>query len=63
MVIIDHGCGVFSWYCGLSSIERGEGTEVGPSTLLGKAGVNPYDNTSTVVFCVTAGKVFINPIP
>ena len=63
VVIIDHGCGVFSWYYGLSSIERGEGTEVGPSTLLGKAGVNPYDNTSTVVFCVTAGKVFINPIP
>ena len=63
VVIIDHGCGVFSWYYGLDSIERGEGTEVGPSTLLGKAGVNPYDNTSTVGFCVTAGKVFIDPTP
>ncbi|MBO4501606.1 MAG: M23 family metallopeptidase [Clostridia bacterium] len=63
VIIIDHGCGVFSWYYGLDNIERGVGTEVGPSTALGTAGRNQYDNTASVGFCVTAGKVFINPTP
>ncbi len=63
LVIIDHGCGVCSWYYGLETIERGVGTEVGPSTKLGTAGVNQYDNTPSVGFCVTAGKVFVDPIP
>jgi septal ring factor EnvC (AmiA/AmiB activator) len=63
VVIVDHGCGVFSWYYGLDTIERGADTEVGPSTLLGTAGKNQYDGTFTVGFCVMAGKVFVDPFP
>ena len=63
LIIIDHGCGVMSWYYGLESIERGVGTEVGQSTTLGLTGVNEYDGTETLGYCVTAGKVFVNPTP
>jgi hypothetical protein len=61
LIVIDHGCGVASWYYGLANIERSVGTLVQKGSVLGFAGENSYTGTPSLGFCVSAGKAFINP--
>lgn len=61
LIIVDHGCGVTTWYFGFSFIEKSVGTLVQKSSPLGFVGKNPYTGTSSAGFCVNAGGIFIKP--
>ncbi len=60
-MVIDHGCGVCSWYYGFTSMEREAGTQVQKGSILGFAGISPYTGEASLGFCVSAGKAFIKP--
>ncbi len=62
LVVIDHGCGLCTWYYGLSSIERNVGDEVVKGAVIGTSGINEYNEKSTFGFCMSAGGVFIDPV-
>lgn len=62
LIVLDHGCGVCTWYYGLSSIERSVGDEVSRGAVLGMSGINGYNGKSTLGFCMSAGSVFITPV-
>ena len=62
-VIIDHGCGIYSWYCGLSQIYVSTGGIVAVGDRLGKAGgllLGPND-AETVLLMTTIGKTAVDP--
>ena len=60
--VVDHGCGVCTWYYGLSSVERNEGDEISRGAVIGISGVNQYNEKSTLGFCMSAGGVFVTPV-
>ena len=61
LMVIDHGCGVCTWYYGLSSMERGAGTVVQKGSIIGFAGISSYTDNASLGFCVSAGREFIKP--
>jgi septal ring factor EnvC (AmiA/AmiB activator) len=61
-VIIDHGCGIYSWYCGLSQIYLAVGDIVAAGDRLGKAGSTLSANgEQTLLLMTTVGKTAIDP--
>ena len=62
-VIVDHGCGVYSWYCGLSEVRVTKGQIVAVGDRLGIAGRLSFgpDDTDTVLLMVTVGKTAVDP--
>ncbi len=61
-VIIDHGCGIYSWYCGLSQVYLAVGDIVAAGDRLGKAGSTLSANgEQTLLLMTTVGKTAIDP--
>lgn len=60
-IVIDHGNGVCSWYCGLSALERDVGDKINKGGGLGFAGVSPYTLRPSLRFMISAGGLFIKP--
>lgn len=62
-VILDNGCGLFTWYCGLSEIRVEIGSIVATGDALGlagKSGFGPAD-TNCVMVLTTLGNTVISP--
>lgn len=63
-VIVDHGCGIYTWYCGLAEIHVGVGdpVAVGKTSLglAGKTGLGLAHEDSVVVLA-TLGKALLSP--
>ena len=64
-IILDHGCGLYTWYCGLSTVRAdlseqrviAQGDELG---LAGKTGLG-FANENGVLMIATWGKQTLNP--
>ena len=63
IMIVEHGCGVYSWYCGLSEVRVTKGQIVAVGDRLGIAGRLPFgpDDTDVVLLMVTVGKTAVDP--
>ena len=59
-VIIDHGYGVYSWYCGLSQTYVYQGDTVAVGQLLGKAG-SSLGAADAFLLMTTVGKTAVDP--
>lgn len=62
-VVLDHGCGLYSWYCGLSRIQVEVGDDVAEGQTLGKTGQTGlgFAGQDGMMLMVTTGKVAIDP--
>lgn len=58
-MVIDHGCGICSWYCNLSKTVREVGTEVSVSSIVGFADASPFNEGFNVFFAISAGNAFV----
>ncbi len=52
-VVIDHGCGLMTWYYGLKSIERNVGDVVNAGDVVGFAGNSDYKAAPRICFAVS----------
>ncbi|HSH12678.1 MAG TPA: M23 family metallopeptidase [Desulfurivibrionaceae bacterium] len=62
MVIVDHGCGVFTLYSHLSQIQAKVGDEVTPETTLGLTGTTGMAGGDHLHFSVLVNGIFVNPL-
>lgn len=62
-VILDHGCGLYTWYCGLALSYVQAGQDVAEGQAIGKAGQSGlgFSDTDSVMILATTGKVAIDP--
>ncbi|MBQ9099077.1 MAG: M23 family metallopeptidase [Clostridia bacterium] len=62
-VIVDHGCGLYTWYCGLSEVLKSEGTIVAAGDIIGRAGKTGagFADESGVMILATWGRTAISP--
>ena len=62
-VIVDHGCGIYTWYCGLSQSYVKEGEIVSFGDRLGRAGRPNFcpEDTDCLLMMTTIGKVAVDP--
>lgn len=62
-VIVNHGCGIYTWYCGLSDIRVSVGAPVGIGDTLGTAGRSGTGlfGEDSVLLLATLGKTAISP--
>ncbi|MBQ8341844.1 MAG: M23 family metallopeptidase [Clostridia bacterium] len=62
-VIVDHGCGIYSYYCGLSQTYVTVGHIVAVGDRLGQIGHNGIapDRQNTLLFMMTIGKNAVDP--
>lgn len=62
-VILDHGGGIYTWYCGLGSIETFSGTYIRKGERLGVAGQTGFGiaEKNGVTVIATCGKTVISP--
>ena len=62
-VILDHGCGLATWYCGLSEIRVAEGDIIAEGDVIGLAGKSGFGlaGTDCVMVITTLGKTAISP--
>lgn len=61
-IILDHGCGLYTWYCGLSEIRTVAGAVVARGEDIGVAGSTGigFDGESNVLILTTIGKVAVS---
>lgn len=59
-VVIDHGMGLCTWYCGLSDVNVARGDILKKGELLGKSGSSLLCENGVSVFCSVGGEL-INP--
>ncbi len=59
-VVIDHGCGLQTWYYGLKNLNKSEGDEVKQGDIVGFAGNNEYVNQPRVCFAVSVCGMFVD---
>lgn len=61
-VIVDHGCGIYSWYFGLSQLVVSQGDYISVGQRLGKAGtLSFYEESNTALLMTTVGKIAVDP--
>lgn len=62
-VILDHGCGIFSYYYSLDEIYVQVGNEVSRSSEVGTVGSSGYteDDTAYLYFAMSIGNLYVNP--
>lgn len=58
VVVIDHGCGLQTWYYGLKSTERTVGTELKAGDVVGFAGSNDYVSGPRICFAASVCGMF-----
>jgi hypothetical protein len=61
VVIVDHGMGLFTWYCNLSDIDVRVGDSVAKGELIGKAGASPLIKKNGVLILCSVYNTFIDP--
>lgn len=63
-VILDHGCGIFTYYYSLDEIAVEVGDEVSRSHEVGTVGTSGYtqDQTPYLYFAMSIGDIYVNPI-
>ncbi len=59
-VVIDHGCGLQTWYYGLQSLNKSEGDLVKQGDVVGFADNNEYVNQPRVCFAVSVCGMFVD---
>ena len=62
VVVIDHGCGLQTWYYGLKSTERSVGSELKQGDVVGFAGTNEYVSAPRLCFAVSVCGMFTKPL-
>lgn len=62
-IILDHGCGLYTWYCGLSELRTTPGAVVAAGEEIGVAGNTGigFDGERNVLVFTTIGKTAISP--
>ena len=61
VVIVDHGMGLFTWYCNLSDIDVRVGDSVAKGELVGKTGASPLIKKNGVLILCSVYNTFIDP--
>ncbi|MEG1743130.1 MAG: M23 family metallopeptidase [Clostridia bacterium] len=61
LIIIDHGCGLQTWYYGLRSAERAVGTSVSEGEIIGFSGTNDYVGEPKLSFALSVCGMFCKP--
>ena len=61
VVIIDHGIGIYTWYCNLSDVDVRIGDAVARGELVGKAGASPLIAKNGVLILCSVYNAFIDP--
>jgi len=63
-VVLDHGCGIFSYYYNLDEISVEVGDEVTRSREIGTVGTSGYtqDETPYLYYAMSIGEMYVNPI-
>lgn len=62
MVIVDHGCGVFTLYSHMSQIQAKVGDQVTPDSTLGLTGTTGMAGGDHLHFSVLVNGIFVNPL-
>ena len=62
VVVIDHGCGLQTWYYSLKSTERSVGSELKQGDVVGFAGTNEYVSAPRICFAVSVCGMFTKPL-
>ena len=62
-VILDHGCGLATWYCGLSEVRVAAGDILAAGDVIGLAGTGGFGlaGTDCVMVITTLGETAISP--
>jgi murein DD-endopeptidase MepM/ murein hydrolase activator NlpD len=61
IVVIDHGCGLRTWYYNLASVTASVGDKVERGTAIGTAGSTGFTGMSGVHFAMSVGDRFVSP--
>ncbi len=63
-VILDHGCGIFTYYYNLDEISVEVGDEVSRSREVGTVGTSGYtqDDTPYLYYAMSIGEMYVNPV-
>ena len=61
VVIIDHGCNVYTSYAHLDKLLVGEGTEIGKGDVIGEVGSTGFSTGPHLHWTATVGRIYIDP--
>lgn len=53
VIVIDHGCGLQTWYYGLKTADRAEGSLINKGDIIGFAGETKYESGTKICFAIS----------